>query len=51
MIGGVYKETGNRAPLEVPSKKKYVIKDVDDWAIHYGIELNFPELFPVNSVK
>jgi len=28
-----------------------MIKDLDDWAKYYGIELNFPELFPVNSVK
>ena len=51
LVGGVYKETGNRAPLEVPSKKAYMIQDVKDWANHYGIVLNFPELFPVNSVK
>ncbi|MDA2919537.1 2-hydroxychromene-2-carboxylate isomerase [Desulfobacterota bacterium AH_259_B03_O07] len=51
LLGGVYKETGNRAPLEVPSKLQYMIKDLDDWAKYYGIELNFPELFPVNSVK
>lgn len=51
LLGGVYKETGNRAPLEVPSKKKYLIKDVQDWARYYGVELNFPELFPLNSVK
>jgi 2-hydroxychromene-2-carboxylate isomerase len=51
LIGGVYKETGNRAPLEVPAKKAYMIQDVKNWANHYGIELNFPDLFPVNSVK
>jgi 2-hydroxychromene-2-carboxylate isomerase len=42
LIGGVYKETGNRAPLEVPAKKAYMIQDVKNWANHYGIELNFP---------
>jgi 2-hydroxychromene-2-carboxylate isomerase len=51
LVGGVYKETGNRAPLEVPSKKTYMIQDVKEWASHYGVELNFPDLFPVNSVK
>lgn len=51
LVGGVYKETGNHALLEVPRKKAYMIRDVKDWANHYGIELNFPELFPVNSVK
>lgn len=51
LLGGIYKETGNRAPLEVPSKKAYMIKDLADWAKHYGVELNFPDLFPLNSVK
>jgi 2-hydroxychromene-2-carboxylate isomerase len=51
LIGGVYKESGNRAPLEVPGKKRYMIQDVRDWANDYGVELNFPDLFPVNSVK
>ncbi|GBD39027.1 2-hydroxychromene-2-carboxylate isomerase [bacterium HR37] len=51
LIGGVYKETGNRAPLEVPNKKAYMIVDLKDWARYYGVELNFPELFPLNSLK
>ena len=51
LLGGVYKETGNRAPLEVPKKKRYMVKDVKDWARYYGVTLNFPELFPLNSVK
>ncbi|MER3447108.1 MAG: disulfide bond formation protein DsbA [Candidatus Dadabacteria bacterium] len=51
LLGGVYKETGNRAPLEVPNKKAYMIKDLSDWAKHYGVRLNFPDLFPLNSVK
>lgn len=51
LLGGVYKETGNRAPLEVPNKKAYMIKDVVEWARYYGVKLNFPDLFPLNSVK
>lgn len=51
LLGGVYKETGNRAPLEVPNKKAYMIKDLYDWAMYYGVRLNFPDLFPLNSVK
>ncbi len=51
LLGGIYKETGNRAPLEVPNKLDYLKKDLKDWAKYYGIELNFPSLFPLNSVK
>ena len=51
LLGGVYKETGNRGPLEVPNKKAYMIKDLADWAGYYGVRFNFPDLFPLNSVK
>lgn len=51
LLGGVFKETGNRAPLEVPNKKVFMIKDLEDWARYYGVPFNFPELFPLSSVK
>lgn len=51
LLGGVLKETGNRAPLEVPNKRAYMVKDLANWAKHYGVQLNFPDLFPLNSVK
>jgi 2-hydroxychromene-2-carboxylate isomerase len=51
LLGGVYKEAGNRAPLEVPNKKAYMVKDLVEWANHYRVKLNFPDLFPLNSVK
>jgi 2-hydroxychromene-2-carboxylate isomerase len=51
LLGGVLKETGNHAPLEVRNKKAYMIKDLSGWANHYGVRLNFPDLFPLNTVK
>jgi 2-hydroxychromene-2-carboxylate isomerase len=51
LLGGVLKETGNRAPLEVPNKRAYMVKDLANWAKRYGVQLNFPDLFPLNSVK
>ncbi len=51
LLGGVFKESGNRSPLEVPNKKAYMIKDLANWAKHYGLQLNVPDLFPLNSVK
>jgi 2-hydroxychromene-2-carboxylate isomerase len=51
LLGGAYKESGNRAPLEVPNKKAYMIKDLQDWGKYYGVPFNFPKIFPLNSVK
>ena len=39
-----------RAP-PVPRKLRYHGKDLQDWARHYGLEIGWPDVFPVNSVK
>ena len=36
----------------VPAKKRYMIKDLSDWARLQGLQISFPPtLFPVNSAK
>ncbi|KAF0805919.1 2-hydroxychromene-2-carboxylate isomerase [Alcanivorax xiamenensis] len=35
----------------VPQKASYMRKDLRDWARYQGLEINWPEVFPVNSVK
>jgi len=50
LLGGVTKATGNRTPIEVPAKARYMLQDLHDWADLYGIELRFPSHFPPNSL-
>jgi 2-hydroxychromene-2-carboxylate isomerase len=50
-LGGIFKETGNQPPVNIPKKAQYLPKDVQDWANHYGITMTFPPTFPFNSVK
>ncbi len=55
LVGGVFNEV-NRSVYEqraqpVPAKLRYYLKDLADWARHYGIEIGQPPVFPVNSVK
>lgn len=35
----------------VPQKAAYMRKDLQDWARYCGVEINWPQVFPVNSVK
>ena len=35
----------------MPAKAKYSRKDLYDWARLTGIEINWPSIFPINSVK
>jgi 2-hydroxychromene-2-carboxylate isomerase len=55
LVGGVFNEV-NQSVYEqraqpVPAKLRYYLKDLADWARHYGIEIGQPPVFPVNSVK
>jgi 2-hydroxychromene-2-carboxylate isomerase len=50
-LGGIFKETGNRPPLEVAAKAAYLPKDVQDWASYYGVPIMFPASFPFSSIK
>jgi 2-hydroxychromene-2-carboxylate isomerase len=44
---GVYEQRAN----PVPAKARYHAKDLQDWARLYGLEIGWPGVFPVNSVK
>ena len=50
LLGGVFRDTGNRPPLEVPAKFNYMLDDLKTWAAHYKIPFAFPSVFPINSL-
>lgn len=56
LVGGIF-NTVNPAVYEfrdhgAPGKKRYLEKDLGDWARYTGLKIQFPpSVFPVNSVK
>ncbi len=50
VLGGVFKATGNRSPIETPAKGRHMLVDLDRWARRYGVPLVFPATFPIPSV-
>lgn len=50
LIGKAFEATGNKMPASVPAKAKYMFKDLQLWARHYGVPFHFPKLFPINSL-
>lgn len=55
LVGGIFNQVNeqvyeNRANPN-PRKAKYSRKDMADWARYQGVEINWPSIFPVNSVK
>jgi 2-hydroxychromene-2-carboxylate isomerase len=50
LLGGVFKATGNRAPIETPAKAPYMWRDLLRWATRLGVPFTMPANFPVSSV-
>jgi 2-hydroxychromene-2-carboxylate isomerase len=55
LVGGVFNAVnqevyGARANPN-PLRHGYMLKDLQDWAAYYGLEIGWPAVFPVNSVK
>lgn len=51
-LPGVMRATGNKSPIETPSKAMYTLKDLNDWAKQYRLpEVILPDVFPFNSAQ
>jgi 2-hydroxychromene-2-carboxylate isomerase len=50
-MGGLFIETGVKAPVDIANKFAYVKHDTQDLARHYGVVFKFPSVFPLHSVK
>jgi 2-hydroxychromene-2-carboxylate isomerase len=52
LLGAIFKATGNVPPASNMHKAQYLLKDLKDWAHHYGLpEFVLPDNFPNNSLK
>ncbi|GJM15615.1 MAG: 2-hydroxychromene-2-carboxylate isomerase [Thermodesulfobacteriota bacterium] len=51
LLGGVFNEIGSTPAVQIDNKFNFLKKDVIQSSKFYGVELNFPELFPLNSVR
>ena len=55
LVGGIFNAVNDSVYRNrdnpIPAKAKYSRKDLYDWARLAGIEINWPSIFPINSVK
>ncbi len=51
LLGGVFNEIGSTPAIEIDNKIKYLREDFERVARYYEVDFNFPELFPLNSVR
>ncbi len=50
LLGGVFKATGNSSPVMIPAKGRWLIDDLKRWAARYGVPLEMPADFPINTL-
>lgn len=50
LLGAVFQATGNRSPVEVPAKGKYIGRDLRRHAERYGVPYRFNPHFPINTL-
>ena len=55
LVGGVFNQVNpgvyEQRAQPVPAKARYHGKDLADWARLYDLQIGWPDVFPVNSVK
>jgi 2-hydroxychromene-2-carboxylate isomerase len=50
LLGGVFKATQNRAPIETAAKGRHMLVDLERWAKRLHVPLTFPATFPFGSI-
>ena len=50
LLGGVFKSTGNKSPIEVPAKGIYSMQDLSRWSDYYQIPMQMNPYFPMNTL-
>ena len=50
LLGGVFQATGNRSPMEVPAKARYMNSDLERFAHRYGVPFSHNAFFPINTL-
>lgn len=50
LLGGVFKATGNRAPIETVAKGRHMWTDLTRWAKRLEVPMRRPQTFPIPSI-
>ena len=51
LLGAVHKAVGLQAPIEIPGKGRYQVRDIYRWADYSGVPMRFPDPFPFRTLK
>jgi len=50
LLGGVFQATGNHSPMTVPAKGRYMMGDLERFALRYDAPFSHNPFFPINTL-
>ena len=51
LLGGIFQATGNRSPMDVPAKRKWMVADMAFFAARYKVPFAINPYFPINTLN
>jgi 2-hydroxychromene-2-carboxylate isomerase len=50
LLGGVFQASGNQSPMNIPIKGRYVMDDLERFALRYRLPFRHNPFFPINTL-
>jgi 2-hydroxychromene-2-carboxylate isomerase len=50
LLGGIFQQTSNQSPMDIPAKRDWMIADLQFFANRYGVPFEHNPAFPVNTL-
>lgn len=50
LLGGVFQQTSNQSPMDLPAKRDWMVEDMKFFADRYNVPFEFNPFFPINTL-
>jgi 2-hydroxychromene-2-carboxylate isomerase len=50
LLGGVFQQTSNQSPMDIPSKRGWMVEDMTFFAERYNVPFSLNPFFPINTL-
>ncbi|BAN26402.1 2-hydroxychromene-2-carboxylate isomerase [Caballeronia insecticola] len=50
LLGGVFQQTANQSPMDIPAKREWMVNDLSFFARRYNVPFELNPFFPINTL-
>ncbi|AET92283.1 2-hydroxychromene-2-carboxylate isomerase [Caballeronia cordobensis] len=50
LLGGVFQQTANQSPMDIPAKREWMVNDLSFFAKRYNVPFELNPFFPINTL-